>query len=69
MGRKGAPEGAKQLVFSIKMKVKLKEMGSVEPKISNGTTILFKIGTTYLYLAAFKNFRLLITIFGPIFMA
>ena len=28
-----------------------------------------KIGTTYLYLTALKNFRLLITIFAPIFMA
>ena len=28
-----------------------------------------KIGTTYLYLSALKNFRLLITIFAVIFMA
>ena len=28
-----------------------------------------KIGTTYLYLSALKNFRLLITIFAAIFMA
>ena len=56
-------------IFYTKYEIKSYKERSEANKLLLLSLYLSKIGTTYLYLSALKNFWLLITIFAAIFMA